>query len=178
MKRSSFTSHNPTHFNNLFHTNVIDNSFDTFSGSGSNNQHDCLYTDEESLLSSISNKISDFSVCNINARSLLKNYDDICNLISDSLHSNFSVVAVTETWINFNSPVNMLHIPNYTFIHVDGEGKRGGGVAFYIHNSIQYKKRTDLTSITSNYESLFIEVTQPGCKIVVGGVYTDPPTVL
>ena len=68
----------------------------------------------------------------------------------------------------------MLQVPNYTFIHVDRDNKKGGGVGFYIHNSISFKKRTDLMSITSRFESLFIELTRPGRNIVVGAIYRPP----
>ena len=83
-------------------------------------------------------------------------------------------MAVTETWINIYTPVNMLQVTTYTFIHVDRDNKNGGGVGFYIHSSISFKKRTDLMSSTSRFEYLFIELTRLG-RSIVGGVIYRPP---
>ena len=64
-------------------------------------------------------------------------------------------------------------IEGYTLFHKDREGRKGGGVALYVRNtinsSVNRKIKTD-----RNTESLWIDVTIGGRKIVVGIIYRPP----
>ena len=93
----------------------------------------------------------DFSLLHLNARSLPKNVDQFKDLIS-SLGYNFDIMAISETWFNSNTNVNMYNVPNYSLVHLCRTEKIGGGVALYINDELQYVLRNDLSCITNNYE--------------------------
>ena len=78
-----------------------------------------------------------FSILHFNARSLPKNFDNIHSYLN-SLDFPFSVIGISETWINPNINVNF-DIDGYKFIHVDRENGRGGGVGLYVRDDLQYK---------------------------------------
>ena len=75
---------------------------------------------------------------------------------------------------------NLVDIDNYVLLHMPRRGRRSGGVAIYVHNSISFRVRNDLNLIsrevdmeeTDHSESLFIEVLLPDRKnIIVGNIY-------
>ena len=71
-------------------------------------------------------------VLNLNIRSLSKNFDLLLCLI-DSLVDKPSVIALTETWLNDDSPVNGYQISGYHPLISKHRNTRGGGVAFFIN---------------------------------------------
>ncbi len=52
----------------------------------------------------------------------------------------FDVITISETW---NDPTTMepYNIPMYNVFHVCRENAKGGGVAIYVHKSINCKKK-------------------------------------
>ena len=65
-----------------------------------------------------------------------------------SLNFNFSIVCFSETWandININKN-SSFQLPNYNTEHqIRKSGKGGGGVCIFIHDSLDYKARKDLS---------------------------------
>ena len=116
---------------------------------------------------------SDFSILHVNARSLFKNFDALQELLAVTRY-NFSIICVTETWLNDKSPA-LFNIENYSLLHIDRKEMKGGGVAVYINNSLQYKTRKDLCFKTTCAESLFIEVENQSSKNSIFGVVYRPP---
>ena len=57
-----------------------------------------------------------FSILHINARSIVKNYDAICNIL-DSINYNFTSIAITEIWLTKLTSTDVYNIAGYTFIH-------------------------------------------------------------
>lgn len=112
------------------------------------------------------------SFIHINSRSLWKNHDHISQLLSQC---PFDIVAITETWLEPNTPVQMLSIPNYNFINRDRPNKRGGGVGFYIASHINYIIRDDLMHNSNNFESMFVEIISNKSKNTIVGVVYRPP---
>ena len=87
------------------------------------------------------NNILNFSCLNIN--SLSKHYDILNNFL---INSNCSLFFLVETCLTPDIPSNPFHINGFSFIRNDrailkenNKYYRGGGVAFYIHNSIHFK---------------------------------------
>ena len=79
-----------------------------------------------------------FSLMHMNIRSLNKNFE-IFELFLSSLNDfPFSVIGVTETWLHTNSP-DLFGIENYNFIRNDRKYGKGGGVAMYVNNQIEFK---------------------------------------
>ena len=109
----------------------------------------------------------------LNARSLLKNIDQL-NLMLGSFKKSFSVIVISETWLT-DYTVELVNITGYSFISNHRKSKTGGGVGFYLHNDLQYKLINECKlSDPEVIESLFVEITVPHGKIIIGCVYRPP----
>ena len=63
---------------------------------------------------------------------------------------------------------DVLNITNYNHEQcIRNKKRKGGGTSLYIHNSIQYKKREDLSLTKKIYESTFIEIDKQYSKQAV-----------
>ena len=108
----------------------------------------------------------------VNARSLNKNFDSLELLLSSINHFPFSIIGITETWLNSNSP-SMFNLHNYDFIRADRAQGKGGGVGMYVDNQLRVKPRPDIHIQGS--EDLFIEILNDKDKnIIVGTIYRPP----
>ena len=83
----------------------------------------------------------------------------------------FSVIGVSETWLHNTSP-NLYNLNNYTLIRKDREDKRGGGLAFYVNDQLQFKLRKEISLEQS--ESLFLEIINSKNNIIIGLIYRPP----
>ncbi|XP_036144943.1 uncharacterized protein LOC118646356 [Monomorium pharaonis] len=73
-------------------------------------------------------------IAQLNANSLLAHID----LIRDFLVSNFfHIISISETWLKPHVIDKLVEIKDYFIIRNDRLGKRGGGVACYIHKSLK-----------------------------------------
>lgn len=88
-------------------------------------------------------------------------YAYICN-------NSIDILALNETWLNTNSETSPYNINDYNFIHIPREGRRGGGVAFYIRNNATYKV---ISLPKSGLEQLWISVKYQSQNIVLGTAY-------
>ena len=95
----------------------------------------------------------------LNVRSLLSEFDLFCEFINNE---KFEVFAVSETWLNVNIHSDVVSIPQYHCVRADRDG-RGGGVAFYIKKSLQYK--VILQKLDTQLEQLWISMIISGKKI-------------
>ena len=119
---------------------------------------------------------SNFSLLHINARSLAKNLHQLIVYL-ETLNHTLHVIAVSETWDN-NVNYLIVNISDYNSLTNYRTDRRGDGVTLYIHESLAYKERLDLTTnITSNYECVFADVQHCsfGTK-VIGVIYRPPDT--
>ena len=119
----------------------------------------------------------DFSILHINPRSLNKNFDGIHAFLSSFKHI-FSIITLSETWFNEDGS-NLIDIENYTLLSAPRRhGRRSGGSAIYVHNSVSYRIRDDLKLNTEHHEntdhseSIFVELIFSKSKnIVIGNIY-------
>ena len=51
-----------------------------------------------------------------------------------------------------------MDLPNYISKHQVRSDRRGGGVSVYIHSSLKFKERADLSIISKNIETLTLEI--------------------
>lgn len=110
----------------------------------------------------------------LNVRSLFTGFDAFSRLLTKN---KFDIMATTETWLNENSPTNMVHIPNYNFYHKNRTG-RGGGVGFYIRKGIVCKEvLTDYATI-EGLEYLFLEVIINKLHLLICVIYRAPTSNL
>lgn len=141
----------------------------------------CDYYSDNSFKSfciekSISNE-NCFSLFHQNIRSLNnpKNYANLNNYL-DILSINFTVIGLTETWLD-KDKVHNVSIDNYNH-HASYRTERGGGgVSLFIKEGIQFSPRNDLVaSIGDEAEAVFIELIEPFFKkkLIVGCIYRPP----
>ena len=133
-----------------------------------NEPHNTQYSEVYSVSNTISGNTPTLTGIHLNCRSLWKNYESISHLLSQC---KFDVVALTETWLQSNTPLQMLSIPNYNLINTDRPDKRGGGVGFYVADHVKYVVRQDLMKTSVHFESMFIEITSSKKNIIIGVIY-------
>ena len=90
----------------------------------------------------------------------------------------FKIIGLSETWLKeYNKDI--YNVDDYVGVHKIRQNRNGGGVSFYVHNSVSFLQRTDLDSKDYNvYESLFIEIpnfyTNKRGGVLVGIMYRSP----
>ena len=55
----------------------------------------------------------------------------------------------------------------YDSIHLGRKNKRGGGICLYVHNSLSFKTRNDLSIINEDIENLCIEIINKKTKNII-----------
>ena len=94
------------------------------------------YTTKE-FNSNFKNTTKNISLLHINSRSLNKNFESLETLLYTLDNFPFSIIGITETWLHSTSP-NLFNLKKYNMIRADREGRRGGGVAFYVHENFKF----------------------------------------
>ena len=145
----------------------MDDNFDDIIDSVVN---ECSYINCGDFRCNGKNKLS---IMHINSRSLFKKIEDLVALLSCIEH-NLSVIGISETWFKPSTDVAMFDIPGYSFTQVCRSNKKGGGVACYVREGLDYKLRNDLSTANASYESVFIEISIANTKSIVGCVYRAP----
>ena len=121
--------------------------------------------DINSRVAPLSNKVN-FSIMHLNARSLLKNLDQL-NLMLGSLKKSFSVIGISETWLT-DCTAELVNITGYSFISNHRKSKTGGGVGIYLRNNLQYKLLNECKlSDPEVIESLFVEITVNNNNLII-----------
>ncbi len=99
-----------------------------------------------------------------------------------TISNPFKILVFTETWLTINKS-DMCKFQGYSLIHLlrpIGQNldfkERGGGISIFVHNTIQYKHRTDLDLILPFMECCFIEINFNNKKYLIAGIYRVPNT--
>ena len=90
---------------------------------------------------------------------------------------NFSIVCFSEIWandININKN-SSFQLPNYNTEHQIRKSGRGGGVCIFIHESLDYKVRKDLSVNCDAIESLSIEICKGKTRNTIFNAVYRPP---
>ena len=113
------------------------------------------------------------SIGHLNVRSLniADKFEEVATIIQDK---KFDIFGLTETWLNNSIPSDSFSIPGYCpLIRLERrDGRRAGGVAFYVSDSLATKRRLDLE--TSDLELLWIEINLNTINIICGVCYQPP----
>ena len=120
--------------------------------------------------------LNTFSSLGINMRSLAntKNFAKLQVFIA-SLCFKPKVIAINETYLRDNEDGPHCALQNYTFKSNCRKTCKGGGVGLFIHDSLKYKVREDLTIMEEKvFESFFIETLNLEKPVVFGTVYRSP----
>ena len=97
------------------------------------------------------------SIYHFNARSFVPKKDQLMQYF-DSLNCQFKVIGVSETWLN-DDLISYANIDQYNCEHtIRPPGHIGGGVSIYVHDSIDFIKRSDLSVANHDIETCFIEI--------------------
>ena len=114
-------------------------------------------------------------ILHLNIRSINKNFEAVKQFYL-SLNFNFSIVCFSETWandININKN-SSFQLPNYNTEHQIRKSRRGG-VCIFIHDSLGYKAREDLSINCDAIESLSIEISKGKTRNTIFNVVYSPP---
>ena len=82
-------------------------------------------------------------------------FDELSLLISDY---PFDIVALSETWLKNNHLLlNHVSRPVYVATYCIRDVCKGGGVGGYMKESVQFKRRTDIENLETEFEHLWLE---------------------
>ena len=111
---------------------------------------------------------------NFNIRSIVNKFDSF-KFFLESFKNAFSVISLTETWLN-NQNCEDFNLNNYSLITTNRGERKGGGVGMFISDDINFKLRSDLNINEEGIiESLSIEIiTATRKNIIVGTIYRPP----
>ena len=87
---------------------------------------------------------NDFSILHLNIRSLQKHFDEFKSFL---LHLNFTfkVICLSEAWLHNAKHAASFNLSNYQMINLQRQnGRAGGDVCIFIHESIDFKERKHL----------------------------------
>ena len=110
-------------------------------------------------------------IVHLNARSLIRHFDDIACLVS-SVHPD--ILAVSETWLNSSVGDGEVYIPGYCLLRCD-RSRCGGGVAIYFAEHLSCCNLTHGPS-SSGVEYLWVSIDSRlfSSPLVIGCFYRPP----
>ena len=82
----------------------------------------------------------------LNVRSIPKNRDKLNNYLL-SLGIQFSIIGLTETWLNEETS-ELYELPEYKSIRLTRPNRKGGGVSLYIHQKYDYVEKPNMNIMT------------------------------
>ena len=102
------------------------------------------------------NSIKKLSLFHINVKSLPKHHDEL-ELYINSLKFEFSVIDVTENWLD-ESKQDLFDLQGYNCLHTFRQGKRGDGVSLYIQNGIDFLNGLHLSILTVKWSHYLLKL--------------------
>ena len=106
-----------------------------------------------------------------NARSLVNKIKELELLVKSE---NADIIGVTETWLNTNILDSEMSMEGYSLLRKDrSDNRRGGGVALYIRNDINFIYCEHLIE-TEFPESLFCSIICDKERTLIGVCYRPP----
>ena len=109
-----------------------------------------------------------------NVRGLFNNLSNLTCFIDEN--KNVDIITLSETHIRNDSHLdnnNLYKIEGYKFVNRNRTKGFGGGVACYVKENINWKRRTDLEN--QNIESLWIEIFVSKSKSLLVATFYRPP---
>ena len=116
-----------------------------------------------------------FSICHLNTQSITSTFSAFERMVWTY---KYDIITLSETWLKDN-PKLLQHvsIDGYVpkFRHRDK--KRGGGVGMYIHESVKFKKRDDITEKDNTMEHMWMEIKGRHDSFLLAALYQPSPTL-
>ena len=116
------------------------------------------------------------SMCHWNIRILPEHFLEFTAYI-EHLNIDFKIISLSEAWLKPHHIDDI--IPSYNIVNELRIKRRGGGVCLYIHNSLQYKVKSDLKigNDKETINSVFVEIdkntTNPKRNLLLLVVFID-----
>lgn len=141
--------------------------------------HDFLLENNEAvtdkhlnLLNEHNNKVS---ISHLNTQSITSSFPQFEAMLN---RYKFDIMTLSETWLKDNIQLlNHVSIPGYNVEFSNRKDRRGGGVGFYVKESLTYKVRKDLQRIDTTLEHLWLEFKgrNKNNSYLVGVMYQPSP---
>ena len=116
------------------------------------------------------------TLMHVNCRSLPKNFNSL-QILVQYLDRPITAIALTETWLK-EYMTDLYDLPDYNLVCNSRAKKAGGGVGLYINKNLEFKVRHDLSFMSADLESIFVEISQTKKNLIVGSIYRPPNTDL
>ena len=117
-----------------------------------------------------------FNIISLNLRSIRNENFDELQIYLAKLQISFSVIVICETFLVSNEEPP--HLEGYTSFSVsrnNGVRHRGGGLVVYVLDSIESTKIKTLCRMSSNFESIGVEISLgSNNSFYLCGVYRPP----
>ena len=114
-------------------------------------------------------------VAHVNICSLRNKVTDISELL---IEHNIDIIAITETWLDSSITDSSVHIPQFTLYRHDRQTGRGGGVCFYVRDSLKVVQQYPCPAV--GVEALFIKLCPSNrnnaTSLAIGCIYRPPST--
>ena len=116
-----------------------------------------------------------FSILNLNIRSLSKNFNMLLALLKLS-RIRYSIIVISETWLH-DVDNSLFNIPDYNHISLNRcNSMKGGGLRIYYHHSIKFIQiDSRLTGVHDSHECLSCEFSLINkTKLHIVAIYRPP----
>lgn len=118
--------------------------------------------------------INTFSLFHINFRSLDAHFDELQSLLY-TMDIPFHIIGISETRELINKGFKMNNNLRGYDLYTQPTKLSAGGVAMYISNSLIHNERSDLSCISNDFETLWIEIkNSKGKNILCSCIYRHP----
>jgi len=114
----------------------------------------------------------------MNCQSLNAHFDEFRQFF---IKSDYHVICLSETWLRPGVFVSdaMMCLLGYTFFRINREGRHGGGMAFYIRNTLNASILTrSEEKYCSKLEFIVAEVFSVGVSKLLNVVHRPPSEIL
>lgn len=113
-------------------------------------------------------KMRGFKIASLNITSLLKHIDELTIIMNNR---ELDVLAINETRLDPSVSLDLIRIQGYNWVSKD-RNRVGGGIGFYIRDTINFRVRTDLNK---DIEILTIEINKNKVKPFLITTWYRPP---
>ena len=91
----------------------------------------------------------------LNIQCMTSTFDELLLLLTNY---PFNIVTLSETWLKDNDLLlQHVSIPGFIANYRNQQQCKGGGVGGYVHDSLQFKCRTDIENLQPDFEHLWLE---------------------
>jgi len=99
---------------------------------------------DQSTFNEFNNAAHTDLILGLNVQSLQSKFENLKTfLLEISKNNNISILALQETW-NIPHP-NLINMPGFKFVYSGRKCSRGGGVGFFVRDSLNFKKIDNLS---------------------------------